>query len=262
MTGAVPDILARIVEHKRWELRQSPAPLSSLEVQAEQAVRTRRDFIRALKAKPVAIIAEAKKASPSKGVLSEDFRPADIARQYESGGAAAVSVLTDQHFFQGSLEELETARSAITLPVLRKDFLIEESQVIEAAAAGADAVLLIAALLDTNRLQRFRELAAQYEMASLVEVHDREELRAAVDSGAQMIGVNNRNLHTFQVTLDTSLQLAEHMPAAALAVSESGIETTAQIARLQQAGYSAFLIGEHLMRSGDPTQALRNLTCS
>ena len=219
----------------------------------------RRDFRQALAARTPAIIAEVKKASPSKGLLAADFDPARIAADYQRGGAAAVSVLTDGPYFQGSLADLETARAAVALPVLRKDFTIARAQVAEAAAHGADAILLIAAILGEREIREFREEAARFGMAALVEVHNRRELDVAVAAGADLIGVNNRDLTTFAVTLETSLELAEHMPVGALLVSESGIHGPADIATLRAAGYSAFLVGEHLMKSGDPAAALREL---
>ena len=185
-------------------------------------------------------------------MLSHDFQPARTAAQYERGGAAALSVLTDQNFFQGSLEDLQAARCSVRIPVLRKDFTTCEYHVIEAAAHGADAILLIAAILSETQLRSLRELAQRYGMAALVEVHDGEELRTALASGAEIIGVNNRNLRTFQVTIDTSLALAEQIPAGVLKVSESGIETKAQMNELRAAGFNAFLVGEHLMRAVDP----------
>lgn len=233
--------------------------MSEWERAAAGRVATRRGFRAALAARTPAIIAEVKKASPSKGVLSHDFNPARIASAYERGGASAVSVLTDVSFFQGGLPDLEAARAAIGLPVLRKDFTIAESQILEAAAHGADAILLIAAILTEQEMRDFREAAARLGMAALVEVHNRAELDAAIGSGAEIIGVNNRDLTTFQVTLDTSIELARHMPAGALLVSESGIHGPEDIARLRAAGYSAFLVGEHLMKSGDPEAALRRL---
>ena len=258
MVRTVPDILARIVEHKRAELARDSALRSELERQA--AARTDfRDFRSGLTSQRPAIIAEVKKASPSKGVLAERFDPASIARTYQNGGAAALSVLTDRKFFQGSLADLETARAAVPVPVLRKDFTLDEFHVIEAAAHGADAILLIAALLEEREMCRLRELAAQHRMAALVEVHDAAELDAALASGAEIVGVNNRNLHTFEVTLETSLQLAERIPAQVVKVSESGIHSRADIARLSQAGFHAFLVGEHLMKSADPAGALKEL---
>jgi indole-3-glycerol phosphate synthase len=259
MTSVVPDILARIVQHKKAELENVETPLSALEQRASAAVTTRRDFGAALLAKAPAIIAEIKKASPSKGLLTVDFQPAIQATEYEAGGAAALSVLTDRRFFQGCLEDLERARFAVNIPALRKDFTIDEYHVVEAAAHGADAILLIAAILTVDEMRRYRELAEQYRMACLVEVHDDQELECAIDSGAKILGVNNRNLHTFQVTVGTSLRLAAKIPANVIKVSESGIESRAQIDELQSAGFQAFLIGEHLMRSGTPREALRAL---
>ena len=210
-------------------------------------------------AKGPSIIAEIKKASPSKGVLAEVFRPAEIARAYEAGGAAALSVLTDGKYFQGSLANLEEARGAVGVPVLRKDFTIDEVHVVEAAAHGADAVLLIAAVLTVDELRRFREVAGEFKMAALVEVHGEEELDAALEAGAGIVGVNNRNLHTFAVSLETSLRLAERIPAEVVKVAESGIHSAADVAKLAAAGFDAFLVGEHLMKSGDAAAALRAL---
>ena len=257
MIDTVPDILARIVATKREELAAAPPPIAQWEGEAELRLATRRDFRAALVAP--AIIAEVKKASPSKGVLSAHFDPPAIARAYQQGGAAALSVLTDASYFQGSLADLQAARAAVNIPVLRKDFTISTTQILEAAANGADAILLIAAILTERELRDFREAAARYKLSALVEVHDRPELDRAISSGATLIGVNNRNLRTFEVTLDTSLALARHMPPGALLVSESGIATAADIATLRAAGYSAFLVGEHLMKSPDPSQALRAL---
>ncbi|HLH19821.1 MAG TPA: indole-3-glycerol phosphate synthase TrpC [Bryobacteraceae bacterium] len=259
MTDTVPDILARIVASKREELSRAAACVPAWERMAAERRGERRDFRQALAARTPAIIAEVKKASPSKGLLAADFDPARIAADYQRGGAAAVSVLTDGPYFQGSLADLETARAAVALPVLRKDFTIARAQVAEAAAHGADAILLIAAILGEREIREFREEAARFGMAALVEVHNRRELDVAAAAGADLIGVNNRDLTTFAVTLETSLELAEHMPAGALLVSESGIHGPADIATLRAAGYSAFLVGEHLMKSGDPAAALREL---
>lgn len=233
--------------------------LDAWECAAELRRADRRDFAASLRANPPAIIAEVKKASPSKGVLSHDFDPARIAGQYERGGASALSVLTDESFFQGSLADLEAARASVRIPVLRKDFTIVPAHIVEAAAHGADAVLLIAAILSEREIRDFREQAARFGMAALVEVHDRRELDVAIAAGAEIIGVNNRNLNTFEVTLETSLALAEHIPARALRISESGIHDAADIVALRTAGYSAFLVGEHLMKSGDPAGALQRL---
>ncbi len=261
MIDTVPDILARIVAKKREELR-SASPTPEWDQQAALRMASRRDFRAALMAKTPAIIAEVKKASPSKGVLSADFDAARIARQYESGGASAISVLTDESFFQGSLADLEAARAAIQIPVLRKDFTIATTHVLQAAAHGADAILLIAAILTEREIRDFREAAARYRMSALVEVHNQRELEVAVAAGADIIGVNNRNLSTFEVTLETSLRLAEHMPGSVLRVSESGIHDAADIAKMRDAGYTAFLVGEHLMKSGDPAAALRKLVAA
>jgi indole-3-glycerol phosphate synthase len=259
MTRSAPDILSRIVDHKRAEIPILAGRRREWEREAEQATRSRRDFRAALTAKPPAIIAEIKKASPSKGVLTADFQPMFTARSYEQGGAAALSVLTDQQFFQGSLIDLISARAVVRLPVLRKDFTLDECQVVEAAAHGADAVLLIAAILTREEMTGLRELAASYRMAALVEVHNEAELDSAVDSGADIIGVNNRNLETFEVTLETSLRLSERIPEGAVRVSESGIHTPEDIRRLRAAGFDAFLVGEHLMTAPDPAAALRAL---
>lgn len=258
MLQTVPDILSRIVEQKRRELKESAVdPL--LEQRAADSIARRRDFRTALEKATPAVIAEIKKGSPSKGVFTESFHPAVIAAQYEAGGAAALSVLTDQSFFFGSFADLQEARDVVGLPVLRKDFTIDERHIVEAAAYGADAILLIAAILTVDEMRRFRELAASLQLAALVEVHDAEELARAVDSGAEILGVNNRDLHTFRVSLETSLRLAECIPAGALRVSESGIHSADDVRLLQGAGYQAFLVGEHLMLSPDPAAALRAL---
>jgi indole-3-glycerol phosphate synthase len=256
MVKALPDILAQIVEQKKLELA-SREP--GVEVRAEKAISGRRDFLAALAGRAPAVIAEVKKASPSKGLLAAEFDPASIARSYEEGGAAALSVLTDEKHFLGSLSHLESARAAVRLPVLRKDFTIDPYHVHQAAAHGADAILLIAALLSERQMRDFRELAGRYRMAALVEVHDEEELGPAVASGARLIGVNNRNLHTFEVKLETALRLAEKIPAGVVRVAESGIHSSADVELLRAAGYQAFLVGEHLMKSGDPARALRAL---
>lgn len=253
-THTVPGILARIVAQKQAEPRRES--LAAIERRAD---RPRRNFRAALQAQPPAIIAEIKKASPSKGLLSADFDPARLARQYAAGGAAALSVLTDGPFFQGSLSDLHQAREAAPVPVLRKDFTLDEYDVVEAAANGADAILLIVAILDARRIRALRELAASYGMAALVETHDEAELQIALDGGADLIGVNNRDLHTFEVKLETSLRLAARIPAGAVKVAESGIHSAADVALLRQAGFQAFLVGEHLMKAADPAAALRAL---
>jgi indole-3-glycerol phosphate synthase len=258
MAVAVPDILAKIVSHKRAELASRAANLPDLERRAAQRPPAR-DFKAALTAHPPAIISEIKKASPSRGTFTHDFQPASIARMYASGGAAALSVLTDCEFFQGDLADLAAARAAVTIPVLRKDFTVDELHVIEAAAHEADAILLIAAILSVEEMRDFRLLAARYGMAALVEVHNDEELDAALESGADIIGVNNRNLRTFEVTLETSLRLAKKIPAHVIRVAESGIHSCEDVCTLRAAGFQAFLVGEHLMKSADPAAALKAL---
>ncbi len=259
MTSGIPDILARIVDYKKAELAGVLVSRSELEAVARECFTRRRDFHAALLGRSPAIIAEIKRASPSKGVLVDSIDPAAVAHSYELGGAAALSVLTDEKFFQGSLQDLGFARGRTKLPVLRKDFTIDEYHIAEAAAHCADAVLLIASILPVKRLQQLREYAQRYGMHALVEVHDEEELKAAVDSGAEIIGVNNRDLRSFEVKIETSLRLAERVPNGITKVSESGIRSAEDIRKLTEAGFDAFLVGEHLMRSRDPAQALRAL---
>jgi indole-3-glycerol phosphate synthase len=256
MLKTIPDILARIVEQKKAELGQREP---DVEKRAGESISGRRDFAKALTSRQPALIAEIKKASPSKGVLAEDFDPVSTARAYEQGGAGALSVLTDEKHFQGTLAHLEAARAATTLPVLRKDFTIDSYHVHQAAAHGADAILLIAAILAERQLRDFRELAESYGLAALVEVHDEDELKSAAASGARIIGVNNRNLHTFEVDLAVALRLADKIPPGVVKVAESGIHTAADIQRLRAAGYQAFLVGEQLMKSADPAVAVRAL---
>jgi indole-3-glycerol phosphate synthase len=252
-------ILGEIVLQKQAEVAALLPQIERLEGLAAARNGNGRSFRAALQSKETAIIAEIKKASPSKGLLEPDFRPAEIAKRYEAGGAACLSVLTDHKYFRGSLSDLERARSATNLPTLRKDFTIHPVQIYEAAAHGADAILLIATILDTGQLRTFRELAAGLGLDALVEVHDAQELERATDAGADLIGVNNRNLQTFEVTLETSLRLSEKMPAEAIRVSESGIFSRADIDLLRGAGFNGFLIGESLMKADDPVAALQNL---
>jgi len=257
---ATSGILAEIVQHKKSEVADLHARAAIVEQEAYDRKSHPRPFADALRNSSPAIIAEIKKASPSRGLLQADFHPALIAHRYEQGGAACLSVLTDKQYFQGSLHDLEAARAAVALPVLRKDFTVDRLQIFEAAAHGADAILLIAAVLEVSELQSFRELAASLHLASLVEVHNQEELAKAVDSGAEIIGVNNRDLETFEVSLDTSLRLSYLMPSGAIRVSESGIHSHADIDLLSKAGFNAFLVGESLMRAPDAAAALRALT--
>ena len=259
MLQTIPDILSRVVEHKRGELSGRTTSRPALEKRAAERIKDKRDFAAALRTRKPAVIAEIKRASPSKGLLCANFDPATIAAQYQAGGAAALSVLTDERFFQGSMSHLESARSAVELPVLRKDFTIDEFHIVEAAAHGADAVLLIAAILSAAEMRGYRELAASLGMAAIVEVHSDHELDAALESGAEIIGVNNRDLHSFEVTVETSLRLAGKIPEGVVKVSESGISSGDDVRRLVEAGYNAVLVGEHLMRSADPAAALRSL---
>jgi indole-3-glycerol phosphate synthase len=204
------------------------------------------------------IIAEIKRASPSKGVINDKIDVAEVARSYERGGACAISVLTEEDRFQGSLEDLKTARAAVSLPILRKDFIFDEFQIYEAASAGADVILLIAAMLDDGTLVRLRRLTEDdLKMDALVEVHTLEELERAKKIGARLIGVNNRDLHSFKVSLDVSRALVKHAPADALMIAESGLQTREDLLELKDLGFRGFLIGETLMRSGKPESVLR-----
>jgi len=219
-----------------------------------------RDFVGAVSNRdPLALIAEVKKASPSAGVIQPDFDPVRIACAYEQAGASAISVLTDREFFQGDIGYLEIIRAAVKLPLLRKDFIIEELQLHEAAAYGADAVLLIAAILDDKQLREFRAIAEHLHMAALVEVHDEIELDRALATGAHLIGINNRNLTTFAVSLATTEKLAVRIPEDRIVVAESGIHTRADVERAARAGAKAILVGESLMRSGDIAAKVKEL---
>ena len=259
MIETVSDILARIVARKREDYAQRTTMRAEWERRAEPMLALRRGFRAALLRRPPAAIAEIKKASPSKGLLSPNFDAIALAREYESGGAAALSILTDEQFFQGRLADLCAAREAVSLPALRKDFTLDEYHVIEAAAHGADAILLIAAILDAKRIRALRELAASYGMAALVETHDEAELDIALEAESNLIGVNNRNLRTFEVRLETSLRLAERIPTDVVKVAESGIHSAADVRLLRDAGFQAVLVGEHLMKSSSPAAALRAL---
>jgi indole-3-glycerol phosphate synthase len=234
--------------------------LRDLERQAQK--HTPRGFRRALESKSqdgVAIIAELKKASPSKGLIRADFHPAELARELEQGGAAALSVLTDEKFFQGSLENLREASAAVKIPCLRKDFIIDELQIVEARANSADAVLLIVAALSAGELRLLASMARAHTLDVLCEVHDEAELQEALEAGCDLIGVNTRDLRTFQVDLNTAFALAEKFPAGVVRVAESGIRSADDVARLRAVGYHAFLVGESLMRTASPGQALREL---
>lgn len=257
-------MLEEIVRKRAGTLEREMArvPLERVAVLAASAPPTR-DFKGAVSVKggpdAIRIIAEVKKASPSKGVIREAFDPLDIAKAYEANGACAVSVLTEEDYFQGSLEYLRLVRANVGLPVLRKDFIIGEYQVYEARAAGADALLLIAAILDDNKLSALIRLTEKLGMEALVEVHNEEELKAALFAGPRIIGVNNRDLKTFKVDIDTTKRLAPLVPKGLTVVSESGINTIEDIFSLKDSGVSAFLIGEALMRQRDVGKKLRSL---
>ena len=258
------DVLQAILSRKLEEIgeRSARVPLAELIARSAEQGDTR-GFAAAIESRldagGAAVIAEIKKASPSKGVIRADFDPAAIARSYEQGGATCLSVLTDADFFQGSEAFLQRARAACALPVLRKDFTIHPYQVHEARAIGADAVLLIVAALDDDRLLELTLLAAELDLDVLVEVHDEAELQRALELPAPLIGINNRDLRSFEVSLETSLRLRALAPADRMLVSESGISTTADVARLRGAGIHAFLIGETFMRAEEPGAALRSL---
>jgi indole-3-glycerol phosphate synthase len=258
-TMYLPEILA----HTRMLVaeRKAVADVSAMERAA--AKHAPRGFARALRAKALAdglaVIAEVKKASPSKGLIRENFDAAEIARMLEAGGAAVLSVLTDEKFFQGSLENLRRASAAVEIPCLRKDFMVDEFQVLEARASGADAILLIMAALEDAELRVLRESARQHGLDVLCEVHDAEELERALALECECVGVNSRDLRTFEVSLERACELAAKLPTSAVRVAESGIHTVADMRMLREAGYEAFLIGESLMRKPDPGVALREL---
>lgn len=258
------DILEKIVAVKREEVAtaQKRKPLAQVRADAHSRVLTR-GFVAALRAKiaagQAAVIAEVKKASPSKGLLRPNFVAADIAQSYAEYGAACLSVLTDQPFFQGSVDYLKQARASCDLPVLRKDFIIDAYQIYESRAMGADAILLIAACLDDAQLADFEAQALALDMAVLVEVHDRAELLRALKLRTPLLGINNRNLRTFEVSLDTTLDLLSEVPPERLLVTESGIRNPADVQRMRAAGVHAFLVGETFMRADDPGLALAEL---
>ena len=253
-------ILDDIVAVKRREVAdgKKATPLAVLETTIGEMPPTR-DFRRALADGACAIIAEVKRRSPSRGVIRADFDPVVIAGEYEKNGAAAVSVLTDATFFGGSNGDLTAVKKAISLPVLRKEFIIDPWQIHETRAIGADALLLIAAILEESELREYRELAASLGLASLVEVHDRRELETALAVGAEIIGINNRDLKTFQVDLGTTLRLRREIPSGTKVISESGIRTAEEVRRLKDAGIDGILVGEILMRASDPGTKIREL---
>lgn len=258
------DILEKILATKREEIAagQSRMPLAEMRAQAEAAPAPR-DFVGALRAKLAAgrpaVITEIKKASPSKGVIRPDFRPGEIAASYEKGGAACLSVLTDAQYFQGGPGYLVEARAACNLPVLRKDFIIDPYQVYEARAMGADCILLIVGALERKAMQDLEALAMELGMAVLVESHDAAELDAALTLKTPLMGINNRNLRTFEVSLDTTLDLLPRIGSARIVVTESGILVPADVARMRSHGVNVFLVGEAFMRAADPGAELARL---
>ncbi|HVZ46198.1 MAG TPA: indole-3-glycerol phosphate synthase TrpC [Ramlibacter sp.] len=260
----MPDILEKIVATKREEIAaaKKKIPPEAMRADAQSRVLTR-DFMGALRTKIAAgrpaVIAEIKKASPSKGVIRADFVPADIAQSYAENGAACLSVLTDKQFFLGSVDYLKQARASCDLPVLRKDFVVDPYQVYESRAIGADCILLIAACLDDAQMKELEAIAHSLGMAVLVEVHDGAELERALELKTPLIGVNNRNLRTFEVNLETTLELKTNVPADRLLVTESGIVGPADVKRMREAGVHAFLVGEAFMRADDPGAALARL---
>ena len=259
-----PDILKKIIARKREEIseRSPDVPLSQLEQQLGQASPPR-GFTTALRQRIAqnqpGVIAEIKKASPSKGVLRADFRPADIARSYARHGASCLSVLTDRDFFQGSEDFLKQARAACDLPVIRKDFLIDPYQVVEARTLGADCILLIVAALNDGELQSLHTLARDLGMDVLVEVHDADELQRALRLDLQMVGINNRNLRSFEVSLNTTFDLLDRIPAGVLVITESGILTQADVSLMRSRGVHGFLVGEAFMRAEEPGEKLAEL---
>lgn len=258
------DILKKIVEVKHEEIAaaRKKKPLEAVRADAESRVLTR-DFEGALRRKiaagQAAVIAEIKKASPSKGVLRADFEPADIAQSYAEHGAACLSVLTDRQFFQGTVDYLKQARASCDLPVLRKDFMVDSYQIYESRVMGADCILLIAACLEDARMAELEDIARSLDMAVLVEVHDRDELQRALRLKTPLVGINNRNLRTFEVSLETTLGMLGDVPRDRLLVTESGILARPDVQRMREAGVHAFLVGEAFMRAGDPGQALAAL---
>ena len=255
------DLLATIVATARRiaQVRLERESMTALERRAEANRRPTGQFVKALQAGPVNVIAECKRRSPSRGVLRAQYDPVAIARCYVDAGAAAISVLTEPTFFDGALEHLVAVRTAVDVPLLRKDFVVTDYQVVEAKAAGADAVLLIVAALNPSALRALMARATALGLDVLVEVHDLDELDVAIDAGARVIGVNNRNLRTLDVDVRASETLMARMPSGVVAVSESGLRTSADLTRLCSLGYRAFLVGERLMTASDPGQALRHL---
>lgn len=261
---AVSTILEEIIEHKQGEVATAKAreSLAQLESQLIDASPTR-GFCQALRdkiaQKQAAVIAEIKKASPSKGIIREDFRPADHARDYAEGGATCLSVLTDEKFFQGSNEFLKQARAACALPVIRKDFMIDPYQIAESRVLGADCILLIVAALQQSLLRELASYAKELAIDVLVEVHNREELDRAMELNTDIIGINNRNLHTFETSLQTTLDLSANLPPDTIVITESGINSTADVKTMTDNGIFGFLVGESFMRAQHPGAKLKEL---
>ena len=264
MSGDVPDLLAAIVAATRTAVggRRARQPIAAFEKNARRTPAGDRFVDRLRAADGPAIIAECKRRSPSRGILRSDYRPAEHARAYEAAGAAAISVLTEPTFFDGRLQHLADVRQAVDVPLLRKDFIVTDYQVHEAAAFGADAILLIISALTDEELARLLALAGSLGLAALVEVHDRDELRRAADAGARVIGVNSRNLRTLNVNPQVLEALGPLLPADVVAVAESGIRSGDDLRRLRAAGYHAFLVGERLIAQPDPGAALKELRAS
>jgi indole-3-glycerol phosphate synthase len=255
-------MLERIIGSVRRRVDEAKAASDFRELERRAELHVPRGFRRALQQRSsdgIAVIAELKKASPSKGLIRDEFEPAALARELEAAGAATLSVLTDAEFFQGSLDNLNLASAAVSLPCLRKDFIVDEFQLLEARANCADAILLIVAALTQAELLAFARGARDRGLDALCEVHDEEELQRALDAGSALVGVNSRDLRTFQVDLNTAIRLAKKFPPSVVRVAESGIHSGADIARLREAGYDAFLVGESLMRAKRPGDALREL---
>ena len=258
----VPDLLRTIVAatERIVQIRRERESIGALERRAAGANPRGLMFESALgSAGRINVIAECKRRSPSRGVLAATYHPVAIARQYQAGGAAAISVLTEPTFFDGALEHLTAVRDAVGIPLLRKDFIVDDYQLFEARAAGADAILLIVAALEQRVLAQLQQRAAELGLAALVEVHNEEELARALDSGARLVGVNNRNLRTLAVDVEASYRLAGRIPANVVAVSESGLQSRADLEKLSAAGYRAFLIGERFMTDSNPAAAIRDL---
>lgn len=262
--NATPDVLKKILARKHEEVAERRKSVSFAELETRASAQAAaRDFVDAIASRvengEPAVIAEVKKASPSKGVMRPNFDPVAIAKSYERGGAACLSVLTDVDFFQGSDAYLQSARAACQLPVLRKDFMVDPYQIVEARAIGADCILLIAAALSDDQLDELNDVALQWGLDVLVEVHNRAELERAIPLGNRLLGINNRDLHTFETTLQTTLDLLDDLPDDAIVVTESGINTREDVALMRQHGVNAFLVGEAFMRAPDPGAELQRL---